>query len=106
MWAAVDTTHINMMPKVDNHSIYIVYFVTFIIMSAIILLNLFVGVVIDSNARVTERLLNNNQLTPLQNEYTDIMFACYSAAPRAQYISKGNRVRDTLYHYTSHRYFE
>ena len=106
MWAAVDTTEVNMIPKVDNHPIFIFYFVTFIILSAIIALNLFVGVVIDSNARETKKLLNNNQLTPLQNEYTDIMFACYSASPRAQYISKGNRVRDTLYRYTSHRYFE
>lgn len=60
MWAGVDSTKINQMPLVNNNKTYVIFFAVFMILSAIIILNLFVGVVIDSNAQEKEKLLNNN----------------------------------------------
>ena len=45
-------------------------------------------------------------MTPLQNEYTDIIQECYSSQPKAHYISNGNKLKDRLYHFTSHPNFD
>jgi hypothetical protein len=50
---------------------------------SIVILNLFVGVVIDSNYREQQKLLNTDQLTNLQVEYSDTMTKCYSKMPEA-----------------------
>ena len=60
MWSGVDSTSVNNMPKSGNNPGYAIFFVVFMVLSAIIILNLFVGVVIDSNSQEKEKLLNNN----------------------------------------------
>ena len=57
------------------------FFITFLIIGTLIILNLFVAVVIDVFFKEKEKLSLNSLLTPLQQEYCDSMIKCYSAQP-------------------------
>lgn len=48
MWNGVDSVGIGMQPQRDNNQWYALYFIGFIIVGNMFLLNLFVGVVIDN----------------------------------------------------------
>ena len=51
MWAGVDASDQFLMPQKNRNPIIILYFVFFMNFCSIIMLNLFVGVLIDSNYR-------------------------------------------------------
>ena len=106
MWAGVDAHEIDLMPKKNNATIYVNYFIFFMTFQALIILNLFVGVVIDSNSREKEKLLNNNKLTPLQEEYVDIITNCLAAKPSLPYISTGKKLQDSLHAFANGLCFE
>jgi len=65
MWAGLDSTSINVMPKKDASIGMLPYFLTFMMLGSCIFLNLFVGVVVDSNATEKEKILKTHLLTPL-----------------------------------------
>ena len=71
---------------------------------SIIILNLFVGVVIDTNAKEKEKLLNTNQLTPLQIEYSDTLTKCYKSNPTILHKTD-NKCKDFLYRIASSSQF-
>jgi len=48
MWAAVDSTGVNMMPTRDNNVFWVVFFIWLVIIFAFFLINLFVGVVVST----------------------------------------------------------
>ena len=51
------------------------------ILGSLFILNLFVGVVIDTFNKEKDKLSNNNHLTRLQHEYLEIMQRCYMMSP-------------------------
>jgi len=61
------------MPIKNNKMISALFFILFIICGALFILNLFVGVIIDSFGKEKEKLVRNNLLTELQREYCDSM---------------------------------
>lgn len=65
MWRAVDSTSINMMPIRDNDEAATLFFVCFVIIGSLFILNLFVGVVINTFNIEKEKLSHNALLTPL-----------------------------------------
>jgi hypothetical protein len=77
MWKGVDANKINLSAETNRNVLYTGYFTVFLIVSSIILLNLFVGVIIDTNDKEKEKLLNTNKLTTLQLEYSDTLVKCY-----------------------------
>ena len=77
MWNAVDATEIHSVPLRDAHPEYIVFFVGFLIFGSLFILNLFVGVVLNTFNTEKDKLSNNNILTKLQTEYVEVMKNCY-----------------------------
>ena len=56
MWKGVDANKINLSAETNRNVLYTGYFTVFLIVSSIILLNLFVGVIIDTNDKEKEKL--------------------------------------------------
>ena len=65
MWDAVDTTEIYQVPRRNNNPGYILFFMFFMIVLSLFILNLFVGVVINTFNIEKEKLSNNKLLTEL-----------------------------------------
>lgn len=76
------------------------------IIGALFLLNLFVGVVINNFNIEKEKIYKNYLLTPVQQEYCDLMAKCYRLKPKAVYVSLGNHIKDFLYYVTINPAFE
>jgi hypothetical protein len=96
----------NVVPKAENRKEYILYFVLFIILGSNIILNLFVGVVVDTNAREKRKILKTHHLTTLQVEYTDTLTKAYSSRPQGVYVSIGNPLKDTLHVVAVSKFFD
>ncbi len=47
MYSGVDTTKIDMMPKLDNNEGYVIIFFIYLFVGALFILNMFVGVTIN-----------------------------------------------------------
>ena len=59
------------------------------ILGSLFILNLFVGVVIDTFNKEKDKLSNNNCLTRLQHEYLEVLQKCYTVIPERQYEKTG-----------------
>ena len=91
MWSGVDAVGLNMEPQRDTNPHMVPYFIVFMSICSIIMHNLYVGVVIDTNTKEKDKVMNNNQLTPLQIEYSDTLTKCYQAYPTALYTNNDNK---------------
>ena len=65
MWMGIDSVGWRHQPIPKHNFSYAAFFVIFMMFCSIVILNLFVGVVIDTNAREKNKMLNNHMLTPL-----------------------------------------
>ena len=65
MWNAVDATEIHQVPMRDNSPEFAIFFIVFMIIGSLFILNLFVGVVINTFNVEKEKLSNNNKMTDL-----------------------------------------
>ena len=55
MYSGIDTTDINLQPKENANSAFTVYFVLYMIVGSLFVMNLFVGVVIDNFNKIREK---------------------------------------------------
>ena len=53
----------------------------FMVIGTLFILNLFVGVVINTFDKEKELLSHNNLMTDLQNEYCEVLIKCYRTTP-------------------------
>ena len=81
MWQTVDATEIHQMPSRNHKPLFILFCCLFLILGSLFILNLFVGVVIDTFKKEKYKLSNNNYLTRLQFEYLEVLHKCYSLSP-------------------------
>ena len=65
MWQLIDTTQIHQVPSTNNEPLYILFCSLFLIFGSLLILNLFVGVVINTFNSEKNRVSNNNMLTTL-----------------------------------------
>ena len=77
LWLAVDATEIHQVPTRDNSPAFICFFIAFLIFGSLFILNLFVGVVLNTFSQEKDKLSHNNLLTNLQKEYLEVMENCY-----------------------------
>ena len=96
MWTAVDSTNINEVPSRNNRPELIVFFSLFMVVGSLFILNLFVGVVINTFNIEKEKLSRNALLTDLQDEYTEVLIKCYSQKPLKRVQLTGNAIRDKM----------
>jgi hypothetical protein len=72
MWSGVDSRAVNLVPKRDTGVIWVFFFIIFIIVGSLFILNLFVGVVINTFNDEKEKLGRNHLLTETQREWIEI----------------------------------
>ena len=65
LWRGVDATNINQAPKRDYNPRIMIFFVLFLVVGSLFILNLFVGIVIGTFADEKEKVSRNNLLTDL-----------------------------------------
>lgn len=106
MWNAVDATEVHQVPRRDNSPGFVGFFILFMIIGSLFILNLFVGVVINTFNVEKEKLSNNNKMTDLQKEYVEVMIKCYSAKPLKIKKKQGNKIRSACMKFQSHNCFE
>ena len=94
MWLAVDTTEVHQVPERHRNPEFIVFFIAFLIFGSLFILNLFVGVVLNTFNKEKDLLSHNNELTKLQHEYLQVMKNCYMEQPKRKYVKTGSRIRD------------
>lgn len=96
MWNAVDATEIYQVPQRNFSPGYIFFFLLFMIIGSLFILNLFVGVVINTFNQEKEKLSNNNKMTDLQKEYVEVMIKCYSTNPYKTVKKHHNKIRQAF----------
>jgi len=79
MWAAVNSTEMHKIPVTNNSPAQSFFFIFYIVIGSLFIINLFVGVVISNFSMEKEKLVRNTLLTPLQMEYCNTMTKCFSA---------------------------
>ena len=94
------------MPIENNHPENILYFVGSIFVSALFILNMFVGVVISTFNIEKEKLSHNTHLTKLESEYIDICLLCYKAKPRLVYTPTGCKLKDKMRNLADTKWFD
>lgn len=106
MWNCVDSTQIYQVPKRNNSAGFIIFFMFFMIVGTLFILNLFVGVVINTFDKEKELLSNNMLMTDLQNEYCETLIKCYQAKPTRAVFQTGSKIRDFFQNLANHKAFE
>ena len=106
MWAAVDSTEVHQVPSRNNQMGFIVFFSFFMIIGSLFILNLFVGVVINTFNIEKEKLSRNNLMTEVQNEYVEVLIKCYQLRPLKAVVQTGNKCRDSMMKVAQHTAFE
>lgn len=97
MWAGVDTNGIDFQPIPNNKPFWVLFFILFLLFGALFIMNLFVGVVINTFNEEREKLGKNHLLTSLQREWVMIRIACMKIKPlKKMEIKYKNKVRNFI----------
>lgn len=76
MWTGVDTSGIDSEPVVESRPYWVLFFMAFLLFGSLFIMNLFVGVVINTFNNEREKLGKNHLLTSFQREWVMIQLAC------------------------------
>jgi hypothetical protein len=82
MYAGVDATAIDMQPIRDNNVAWVVFFVVFMVVCAMFVLQLFVGVILDNFDSQKEQLQGTFSFTPAQREWHRMQGAMVRIGPQ------------------------
>ena len=85
LWHATDSTEIYQVPIRNANPYNVIFFMIFLLIGSLILLNAFVGVVVISFGKEKTKLTSWDKLTALQHLYCDVSIMCYSSKPVKQY---------------------
>ena len=102
----IDSVGIGKQPKYNNKPIISLYFVSFIIIGNIFILNLFVGIVIDKFNRLKDRMCGYALMTRDQKEWieTEKQMIRLNLEIKKSLPTNDNEL--LAYQISSHRYFE
>ena len=81
MWLGVDSTEIHGVPEKNHNMLLIAFFCFLMVVASLFILNLFVGVVINTFNIEKEKLSRKSLMTSVQNEYCEVLINCYSTKP-------------------------
>ena len=76
MWKAVDTTEIYVVPKRNASPLNVIFFVCFLLVAFMILLNTFVSVLIENFTEQKQLIYRDHLLTNLQRVYCEVSIKC------------------------------
>jgi len=106
MFAAQDTTQVNLVPQRATSLADALFFMAFIVVGHLFLLNMFIGIVINVFNTEKENLQLNHLLTKTQSEWCDVLVFIYNQKPNIIFLQTGNRVKDICYQIASHQLFD
>ena len=106
MWHGVDATAIHQQPSRNHNPGIALFFVMFLVIGSLFILNLFVAVVIDTFYQEKEKLSRNNDLTQTQQDYCDILIKCYKAFPTKEHVASGSKIREWCYNRAKSKQFD
>ena len=69
---AVDSRGVDLQPKTDHNVVMVVYFIIYMIVSHVFILNLFVGVIIQRFNNMQEKVQGYTKSTVKERKWTDI----------------------------------
>ena len=84
----------------------IIFFVAALIITALFLLNMFVGVVLSSFMVENEKLRKTSLLTKQEIDYIDACVMCYNSTPIVGYKDSGNCLKDICHKFVISKTFE
>jgi|688.fasta_scaffold593114_1 hypothetical protein len=84
----------------------IIFFVAALIITALFLLNMFVGVVLSSFMVENEKLRKTSLLTKQEIDYIDACVMCYKSTPIVGYKDSGNCLKDICHKFVISKTFE
>ena len=106
MWNGVDAVGVDLEPQREYALGWVFFFMAFIIFGSLFILNLFVGVVINTFDHEKDKLSLNHILTPKQQEWIQIQLLCYRSKPIIKSKPSGSRIRNCLLKIAEATWFE
>jgi hypothetical protein len=106
MWSGVDSVDIGFQPQINNRPLWIIFFISFIVVGSLFMLNLFVGVVINTFDQEKEKLGKNYMLTENEREWIQIQLLCYKSKPSKKLYLSDSKFRNFCIHIVRNTYFE
>ena len=94
------------MPIPNNNKSVFIYFVISMVVTALFLLNMFVGVVLSSFMVENEKLRKTSLLTKQEIDYIDACVMCYNSTPIVGYKDSGNCLKDICHKFVISKTFE
>uniref|UniRef100_A0A8C5SRN1 Sodium channel protein n=1 Tax=Laticauda laticaudata TaxID=8630 RepID=A0A8C5SRN1_LATLA len=104
MYAAVDSTGVELQPKWEHSKYMYIYFVIFIIFGSFFTLNLFVGVIIDNFNQQKKKI--NIFMTEEQKKYYNAMKKLGSKKPQKPIPRPTNKYQGFLFDIVTHQVFD
>ncbi|CDW82939.1 voltage-gated ion channel superfamily [Stylonychia lemnae] len=84
MWAGVDASEIDSVPIESNRPLWVIFFMAFLLFGSLFIMNLFVGVVINTFNDEREKLGKNHLLTTFQREWIMIQISLLKLKPQSK----------------------
>eukprot|EP00347_Sterkiella_histriomuscorum_P021532 403333648 len=81
MWLGVDSNGIDNEPSESSNPLWVIFFMAFQLFGSLFIMNLFVGVVINTFNQEREKLGKNHLLTSFQKEWIMIQISCLKLKP-------------------------
>ena len=106
MYRTEDARGIDLVSEVGYNKAVSVYFICFILIGGLFVINLFNSVVISTYKKEKEKLTNNSVLSDLQQEWVYIQINCQKAKPKVNEPSVKHSFRKDLIKFTKRRWFE
>lgn len=106
MWNGVDTSGIHQEPIRKNNLYWVSFFILFIVVGSLFILNLFVGVVINTFNSEKDKLGKNFLLTPTQNQWVQIQVQCFKSKPLKKVQLTKSRFRNCSIRIAESKYFD
>lgn len=106
MWSGVDSSGINKEPILENNMVWVFFFIAFMVIGSLFVLNLFVGVVINTFDNEKELLSKNHLLTDTQREWIHTQIKSVSYRPLKKILVGRSDFQNKVIHFCEHQTFE
>ena len=106
LWHAVDATEIHQVPERGSNPYLVILFIVQLIVTSLFILNLFVGVVINTFNVEKEKLSHNNLLTSMQLEVCDIQKAIFNSKPDVEIFKVKSKLQSISHKIVQYKHFE
>eukprot|EP00736_Rhodelphis_marinus_P010022 Rmarinus@m.20403 len=106
MWAVVDSVAVDKAPEKDHSRFFVVLFIIFILICSVFIMNLVVGVVVDTFTNLKKHNEGSAFLTERQKMWVEMQKLLLKVTPKPLYHVPQNRVRRLAFEIVMHWVFD